>query len=127
MRRRGESLSIAAPTRPGGHNIPSNPCLHSGGVKGDLMVWEFKTALTAYRDREKSHRGNEARTLLCVSSTFLFFRWWTPIFFGSIPLDCLSPYTRARSRDALRRLQNVLKNTNHFSGSLGSWVDEERS
>lgn len=70
MRWSGESLSISAPTRPGGHNIPSNPCLHSGGVKGDLMVWEFKTALTAYRERKKSHRENEARR---VSSTSFFF------------------------------------------------------
>ncbi|KAI3480916.1 hypothetical protein L1887_56922 [Cichorium endivia] len=88
MRWSGESLSISAPTRPGGHNIPSNPCLHSGGVKGDLMVWEFKTALTAYRERKKSHRENEARRV--SSTSFFFFRWWTPIFFGSIPLDCLA-------------------------------------
>lgn len=31
------SAPLSAPTRPGGRLIPSNPCLHSGGVKGDLM------------------------------------------------------------------------------------------
>jgi len=52
------------------------------------------------------------------------------IFFGSTPYEIfLSPYTSGAPSAGLllRRLQNILKNTNHFSGSLGSWVDEERS
>lgn len=135
MRWEGESPPPTAPTRPGWSIIPSNPCLptlsRELGVKGDQMVTEFKTALTARRrEREKKNhtemmRCARARRVDFFFSSFLL-SWWTPSF-----LRKYSSLTACRrTRDLLgelRRLQNVLKNTNHFSGSLGSWVDEERS
>jgi hypothetical protein len=104
---------------------------------------EFKTAL---KQRAKWRKKNgvaaeHGRPLRpenlygCCSDHFFFFLNFFAagglhIFFGSTPCEIfLSPYTSGAPSAGLllRRLQNILKNTNHFSGSLGSWVDEERS
>lgn len=107
MRWEGESPPPTAPTRPGWSIIPSNPCLptlsRELGVKGDQMVTEFKTALTARRrEREKkSYRDDAMRSR---ASRRFFFLLLSPLLVDSqfssevFLFDCLSPYTRSPRR-----------------------------